>query len=141
MGGASPAASMSNAILNLITKDTTKEQMQAAYKNYPDTTRDGKFDQFHASTVEPILCEIPDGSSVLDVGCNSGELLRILKEQKKCRVTGVDISDVALKLAKERGIHVKNASAEKLPFRDNRFDVVILREVLTHIHEVRSGVF
>jgi ubiquinone/menaquinone biosynthesis C-methylase UbiE/glycosyltransferase involved in cell wall biosynthesis len=122
-----------SSIVNLITKDTTKKQMKAAYSQYPDTMPNG-ITPFNHSTVEPMVCEIPDGSSVLDVGCNSGEMMLLLKE-KKCRVVGVDVSDVALKIAKEKGLRVFNASAEKLPFKDNRFDVVVLREVLIHIHE------
>ncbi len=124
---------MSNAIINLITKDTTKEQMTEAYSQYPDTMPDG-FTSFHHSTTEPLICEIPDKCSVLDVGCNSGELMVILK-QKGCRVVGVDISDKALAIAKKKGLRVKKASAEELPFKDKRFDVVVLREVLVHIHE------
>lgn len=124
---------MTTAIVNLITKDTTKEQMNEAYSNYPDTMPNG-FSGFHHSTTEPLICEIPDGASVLDVGCNSGELMVLLKK-KGCRVTGVDLSDIAILAAKKKGLRVIKASAEELPFKDKRFDVVVLREVLIHVHE------
>lgn len=121
------------AIMNLITKDTSKEKMREAYKNYPATAPKG-FESFHASTVEPIVCEIPEGAKVLDCGCNDGAMMAILRD-KGCDVTGVDVSDTALALAKEKGLNVINASAEELPFKDKTFDVVVLREVLVHIHE------
>lgn len=126
---------MSQAIINLITKDTSKKKLLEIYKNYPDTSPKGKFEDSNASTVEPIVCEIPFGSSILDIGCNSGQLMKVLRDEKKCRVVGVDVSETALKVAKDKGLRVLKASAEKLPFKDNRFDVVIMREVLTHIHE------
>ncbi len=130
MGGRMSQAAM----LNLITKDTKKKQVLEAYKQYPDTQPNG-FEQFHASTVEPMVCEVPSGSRVLDVGCNSGEMMKMLQDAKGCDVVGVDVSVKALRLARSKGLKVKNASAEKLPFPDATFDVAILREVLVHIHE------
>jgi SAM-dependent methyltransferase/glycosyltransferase involved in cell wall biosynthesis len=125
---------MSRAMLNIITKDTTKEDMRESYKNYPDTQPKG-FEPFHASTVEPMFCEIPKGSKVLDVGCNSGEFLKLLEEGKQCETVGVDISETVLELARQKGLKVYNADAENLPFEDASFDVVILREVLVHLHD------
>ena len=123
---------MSRAMLNLITKDTTKAQILENYKEYPDTQPKG-FEPFHASTVEPMYCEIPEGSRVLDVGCNSGEFMKLLKDGKKCDVTGVDVSDPVLELAREKGLVAIKADAEAMPFDDHSFDVVILREVLVHL--------
>ena len=124
----------SAAMVNIITRDTTKRKMRENYKDYPDTQPKG-FEAFHASTVEPIFCEIPPGSRVLDVGCNSGEMMKLLRDGKGCDVEGVDISTNALKIARKKKLKVHNATAEKLPFPDASFDVVILREVLVHIHE------
>lgn len=124
----------SAAMINLITRDTTKKQMRENYKNYPDTQPKG-FEEFHASTVEPMFCEIVPGARVLDVGCNSGEFMKLLRDGKGCDVVGVDISTSALKLARKKKLQVYNATAEKLPFPDASFDVVLLREVLVHIHE------
>lgn len=121
-------------MMNIITRDTTKEKMREAYANYPPTAPKG-FEPFHASTVEPIFCEIPDGSKVLDVGCNDGAMMKLLADSKGCDMTGVDVSETALALAREKGLNVINADAQELPFDDHTFDAVILREVLVHIHE------
>jgi SAM-dependent methyltransferase len=122
------------AMMNIITRDTTKEQMREEYSAYPDTQPKG-FEAFHASTVEPMFCEVPQGAKVLDVGCNSGEMLKLLKDSKECDVIGVDVSDPVLQLARDKGLKVLKADAENLPFDDASFDVVILREVLVHLHE------
>lgn len=122
------------AMMNIITRDTTKKQMREAYSAYPDTQPKG-FEPFHASTVEPMFCEVPDQAKVLDVGCNSGEMMKLLKDAKGCDVIGIDVSETALAIAKSKGLNVMNADAEALPFDDASFDVVILREVLVHIHE------
>ena len=93
---------MSQAMINLITKETTKEEVREAYKEYPDTQPKG-FEEYHASTVEPMFCEVPDKSKVLDIGCNSGEMMVLLRDSKGCDVTGVDVSEKALELAKSKG--------------------------------------
>lgn len=125
---------MSTAIRNIITRDTSKEEVKKVYSTYQDTQPKG-FEQFHASTVDPIFAEIPVGAKVLDVGANSGEMMRLLQTAKQCRVKGVDLSLLAIEEAKKKGTKVLYADAENLPFKDASFDVVILREVLTHIHE------
>lgn len=130
---------MSQAIMNIINRDTAKKDVLKSYALYPDTQPKG-FDSYHASTVEPIFCEIPDGSSVLDVGCNSGEFMKLLKDAKGCDVYGVDVSEVAVKEAKKKGLKAQVADAEALPFSNKRFDVVIMREVLVHIHEPEKAI-
>lgn len=130
---------LSQAIINLITKETKKEDHQEIYRTYPSTTPKGGFEQFHASTVEPIFCEIPEESKVLDIGCNSGELIRMLKEHKNCDVYGIDLSETALAEAKEKGLNVIYGDAENLPFPDHSFDAVILREVISHIFDPRKA--
>lgn len=122
-----------SAITNLITRNTTKEEHLKVYKNYPTTTPKGSFEPFHASTVEPIFCEVPPRTKVLDVGCNSGELMKMLRDAKQCNVKGVDISETALEIAKSKNLNVRYADAENLPFKDSSFDVVIVREVLSHL--------
>jgi 2-polyprenyl-3-methyl-5-hydroxy-6-metoxy-1,4-benzoquinol methylase len=40
---------------------------------------------------------LPD-CSVLDIGCGRGGLLEHIREEKSCRVTGLDISDEAVRI-------------------------------------------
>lgn len=66
---------------------------------------------------------------ILDVGCGPGAALLYLS--KFGEVTGVDLSDEALKFAKKRG-KVKKADISSLPFKDASFDVVTCLDVLYH---------
>src|SRR6185369_13695546 len=68
--------------------------------------------------------------NILDAGCGTGRLAELMKNVGE--VTGIDMSDEALKFAKERGIKVKKASVMKLPFKDNSFDVITSIDVLYH---------
>lgn len=73
---------------------------------------------------------------VLDVGCGSGALLRLLGPRAQS-VTGLDTAPAMRELARA-GLHrsglarcsVRHGDAHELPFPDDRFDVVVLDEVL-----------
>lgn len=69
------------------------------------------------------------GLKVLDAGCGTGAMLPSL--QRYGDVTGVDLSDEALKLAKKRGKVVKS-EITKLPFKSGSFDLVVCLDVLYH---------
>ena len=76
------------------------------------------------------LAMIPrEVSSVLDVGCGDGTLLRSV-DWADFKV-GVDISYTALSLVTSG--HRVLASSEILPFRENGFDLVMSTEVLEHL--------
>jgi SAM-dependent methyltransferase len=80
---------------------------------------------------------IPDGvSSLLDVGCNVGELLvDILEQHPGVEVVGVEVNEGAIEQAVARHPHldVRHAGAEALPFPDESFDCVTCIEVLEHL--------
>lgn len=75
---------------------------------------------------------------ILDIGCGTGGMTRML--QQYGRVTGIDTSNYALSHAKDRGLCVQHASANRLPFPNRRFDMVTFFDVLYHkkIHEKRA---
>src|SRR5436190_17793338 len=116
--------------------DITKEAMTAAYKDYPDVMPKGIENYpFVGARVLPIFYEIPDGAKVLDVGCNSGEFMQLLKEKKGCDVWGVDISEPMIGKALAKDLNVVIGDAEALPFPDASFDAVTCMEVLSHLHD------
>lgn len=76
---------------------------------------------------------IPDGSSVLDVGCGSGEFLEYLRSKRpNVRATGCDFSMQAVDNIRSLGFDglVVDVSKEPLP---ETFDYITCFEVLEHI--------
>lgn len=74
------------------------------------------------------------GSSVLDVGCGYGNLLRqIRSELPGVKVAGIDPDAESAGIARKMyGIDVMPMSACKMSFADGSFDTVILREAIHH---------
>ncbi|WP_319402087.1 methyltransferase domain-containing protein [uncultured Anaeromusa sp.] len=75
---------------------------------------------------------------VLDVGCGEGRWLRKLVDwgADPSKLCGVDINQDIIELARSLsapGIHFEKAMADKLPYADGSFDLVILIGVLQHI--------
>jgi SAM-dependent methyltransferase len=65
------------------------------------------------------------GRRVLDVGCGTGRLSAALAERGS-RVWGVEPSREMAEHARARGVHVKVAGAERLPFKDGWFERAVL---------------
>lgn len=80
------------------------------------------------------------GKSVLDVGCGTGRLIRLLKDRGAV-VTGADISEEMIKIAGKKfpDIKIVNADIENLPFEDNSFDVVIAAFVIVHLKSFKKA--
>jgi ubiquinone/menaquinone biosynthesis C-methylase UbiE len=74
------------------------------------------------------------GIRILDIGCGSGGLARLLVEEG-AEVTGVDPNPQALTAARTRApaARFEEASAEALPFEDAAFDVVLVVNALHHV--------
>ena len=72
---------------------------------------------------------------VLDVGCGDGINVKVLRDMGISRVVGVDVSPFLIKKAKKMNPKVKFyiAPAEKLPFRVNQFDAVLVDSVFHHL--------
>jgi methionine biosynthesis protein MetW len=70
---------------------------------------------------------------ILDIGCGDGSF--IIKFKKYCETFGVDISQNAVKMAKEAGINAYevDVSSQRLPFRDEYFDIVYMGDVIEHL--------
>ena len=78
----------------------------------------------------------PAGAEVLEVGCGTGVLTRVLAALPEVdRVVGVDIAESLLDQARELapGLTFEQADARSLPFADEQFDVVVFDSTFSHV--------
>lgn len=93
------------------------------------------------TTAKKILKQ-EDFESLLDVGCASGYMLsQIQKTFPEKEYSGVDIYDKAIRFAKQKypSIRFKVASADKLPFEEGEFDLIICYETIEHVEDPTSS--
>ena len=84
------------------------------------------------------LVDVQDGWTMLDVGCGGGfTIRRLLKRSKDAKVYGIDISEGSVAKAKkvnaevlDKQVFVTLGSAEKLPYEDEKFDLVTAVETV-----------
>jgi SAM-dependent methyltransferase len=107
-------------------------------------------DQFHTRGLEATreliaFAGVKPGSRALDVGSGLGGPARMLAAEKKCHVTGVDITqefcEVATLLSKltglERATEFRHADATALPFEKNQFDLALTMQIQMSIENKR----
>jgi ubiquinone/menaquinone biosynthesis C-methylase UbiE len=91
--------------------------------------------------------KLPDDAAILDIGCGKGFLLHDFKElMPKCTVAGIDVSTYAIENSMDSvKPFLQVCSAERLPFPDKSFDLVIsinsihnlpLERLKTALHEI-----
>ena len=104
-----------------------------------------KYYSYRPSRIEKVYCNFLDyikirrlnkctvKGKILDVGCETGDFLFKMKE-KGWEVYGVDISEDACKLAREKlKIDVYNCELEQCSFPAGFFDIVTLWHSLEHV--------
>lgn len=89
-----------------------------------------------AAVIPTVLGRPTGGLKILDVGCGTGATLEWLQRFAGRRpVVGVDVAPAAVRLARRSGGRVALASADLLPFRDDRFDLIYCADVVQHLAE------
>ncbi|MDO5520576.1 MAG: class I SAM-dependent methyltransferase [bacterium] len=112
--------------------EVSKEYFDQIAKDY-DTSFDGRYVRhMYPELVERILEQNP--KCVLDLGCGNGNVLAELISHKEIALYGADLSNNMIEEAKRR---VPNgsfcvANAEKLPYEDNTFDVIVCNASFHH---------
>ena len=81
------------------------------------------------------------GTSILDIGCAGGHLMRMLQEKGFTDITGIDISQKALDQSREKDIEkVYLRDASQTGFPDESFDVIVSGDILEHIKDDRKAI-
>lgn len=109
--------------------------MDNSIQKFQNIGWENPLDKMHFSR-EVVLNNFKE-DSVLDIGCGSGFLLeKLLEKNKNLKISGLDISPVAVKKAQEKGLDCKLYDiTEPLPFADNFFDSALLLDVLEHMFQ------
>ena len=93
-------------------------------------------DHFSLAAARPdfaaIAAWIPQGASVLDLGCGDGSLLRYLQDARKVRGYGVEINDLNIVACIQNEVNVIQGDLESglSGFESDAFDYVILSQTL-----------
>lgn len=120
-----------------------RDELFAAYDLHAarlDPDHEAKLEWFRAYAGANYLPHLqrldPDSSSVLEIGCNKGYLLKILTELGYRRLHGIDASPgdiaVAQQLVPDADIQCVDAAAY-LSERKGSYDAIVLKAVLEHV--------
>ncbi len=79
--------------------------------------------------------QIPQGSTVLEIGCADGRLANLLTIKKKCRVYCVEKDTAMSCIARSKCEKMLNIDIERtpLPYSEGFFDHIIMGNVLEHM--------
>lgn len=105
------------------------------YTKRNDTFRDIEYvTDTRLNVLKRFFSEIPKDSSILEIGCNRGNTIQILKDMGFSNITGIDINESALSIIREKFPEFKfyNSSIEE--YYSTPYDLVITCGVLIHIH-------
>ena len=100
---------------------------------YLERTREGMWADSREALVD---LDLPNRTRILDVGCGTGELTRVVASEANvdARVVGCDVDTALLTVAHER-TPVVAGDACRLPFVDDSFDLVVCQALLSNLPE------
>jgi ubiquinone/menaquinone biosynthesis C-methylase UbiE len=103
-----------------------------------------KYRELFQKETEYLINKIPINSSVLDVGCGDGRVIKIILETTQ-NITGVDNESAAIQEAKERlasfpSVKLFVADGMQLPFEDKVFDVVVFMMTLVNLGQNKVAI-
>jgi methionine biosynthesis protein MetW len=78
---------------------------------------------------------VHEGAHVLDLGCGNGELLSVLRRQKRALVQGIELDEDQMHKCVENGLTVLQGDIESglVDYPDQSFDYVILNQIMQEI--------
>jgi SAM-dependent methyltransferase len=122
----------------------SREQLRTEFNEWARAGKGESMERGHRPVGEQAIARmgVESDSRVLDVGCGSGWATRLLADYAfNGRVTGIDISDEMVRVARESSQSWKNldfqvASAEQLPFNDQEFTRAFSMESLYYYRNI-----
>lgn len=96
-----------------------------------------KRNRFYQKTIErQFAFIIPEGSTVLELGCSTGDLLNAVKPAKGI---GVDFSETAISIARNKYPHLSFYVADAIEFQpDCTIDYIIVSDLITSLWDIQA---
>ncbi len=122
----------------------SNEQLRTEFNDWARAGKGESMERGHRPVGEQAIAKmrISPNARVLDVGCGSGWATRLMADYALAgRVTGIDISDEMVELARESSkanssVDYEVASAEQLAFNDNQFTHAFSMESLYYYRDI-----
>ena len=105
-------------------------------ESYLRDTRAGMWDDSRQALA---ALDLQDCDSILDVGCGTGELSRVLAEESDGEVLGLDADTVLLDAAREHATPIVG-DGTRLPFADDAVDLVVCQALLINLPDPAAAV-
>jgi SAM-dependent methyltransferase len=96
------------------------------------------FRTLHRHVERELSCRLAAEAAILDAGCGTGGLIRRLASRRGWKLTGVDLSSLAIELARKRcdtNADLREGSITALPFENDAFDAVVSADVLYQLED------
>ena len=89
-----------------------------------------------------IKFNIPKNAKILEVGCNYGSLIYNLSKLGYKNAQGIDVNSKAIKKGKSTykkiSKRINHYSGNKIPFKTESFDVILMFDVIEHIPRIQD---
>lgn len=97
--------------------------------------------QYVAARVKSYIEKVRNGGIIIDAGCGAGQFMYEITNTmiNTCNLIGIDLSTESVKIAKQRNkvADFIVCDMDALPLRDKACDMVILRNVLHHLSNLK----
>jgi SAM-dependent methyltransferase len=118
-----------------VARQYADERALAARRRVWDEFRDGPSSD--DVTLDAVVATAP--RRVLEVGCGWGAMAERITRTTTAEVVACDLSPRMVELARARGVHAFVGSADRLPFADLSFDLVLANAMLYHLPDLDRG--
>jgi 2-polyprenyl-3-methyl-5-hydroxy-6-metoxy-1,4-benzoquinol methylase len=134
-----------NCRLQYISPRLNYNGLLVLYNSYNEKTVSGKYNTDvdvsigeYKSFSGYIKKYLPEGGTVLDVGCGVGNLLTELSSDRRYELSGVEFSSSAAEKAVEKGFSVTCGDLLSAHYAPHSFNAVVLLYVLEHVYNPRE---
>lgn len=118
-------------IRNRIFNINTKEHWDTVWAREKEIKRNCRL---YPQSFAKIVSLIPPQKEVVDIGCGIGVLMERLKNEKQCKVFGIDISEEAIKTLTDKNLPGIVSKVPPVPLPSYSFEIAVATEILEHLN-------